>query len=285
MMMDLQATIELFKISGPAMISFSGGRTSAYMLYRIVQAYGGQLPDNIIVVFSNTGKEREETLRFVYECGAWLGVKIHWLEWRDGKPGYEEVGYNSASRNGEPFAALIAKKQRLPNWQERWCTTFLKLLPMFAFAENLGWVSGEYAEVIGLRDDEGMRILKGFSRAEKDGRKVIYPLGKAKIRKSDVMEFWRSQPFDLALEPWEGNCDLCMATGRKVRLARIRRNPACAKWWHEQEVSRDATFDRRDSVIDLINAAKQQIDMFETAEFDEADTECGDGCGFGEGDL
>ena len=45
-----------FKINGPALISFSGGRTSAYLLYRIVEAYQGDLPDDIFVTFANTGK-------------------------------------------------------------------------------------------------------------------------------------------------------------------------------------------------------------------------------------
>jgi hypothetical protein len=55
-------------------VSFSGGRTSAYMLWRALQAYGGKLPDDHVVAFANTGKEREETLRFVHECGATLRI-------------------------------------------------------------------------------------------------------------------------------------------------------------------------------------------------------------------
>jgi 3'-phosphoadenosine 5'-phosphosulfate sulfotransferase (PAPS reductase)/FAD synthetase len=104
-----------YLIEGPALISFSGGRTSAYMLWRILQAHGGQLPADVVVAFANTGKEREETLRFVHECGSRWGVRVRWLEFRK-RAGplaerYEEVGFNSASRNGEPFAALIAAKK------------------------------------------------------------------------------------------------------------------------------------------------------------------------------
>jgi predicted phosphoadenosine phosphosulfate sulfurtransferase len=55
-----------YLIPGPACISFSGARTSGYMLRQIVDAYGGTLPDDVIVAFMNTGK-REETLRFVHD--------------------------------------------------------------------------------------------------------------------------------------------------------------------------------------------------------------------------
>jgi len=42
-----------YKIEGPALISFSGGRTSGYMLYKILEAYDGKLPNDIHVVFAN----------------------------------------------------------------------------------------------------------------------------------------------------------------------------------------------------------------------------------------
>lgn len=122
-----------FIIPGPTLWSFSGGRTSAYMLWRGLQAYGGTLPEDHVVIFANTGKEREETLRFVHECATRWSVKVHWLEWRNAKPCFEEVGYNSAARNGEPFAALIAKKKYLPNAVTRFCTQELKIRTMRDF--------------------------------------------------------------------------------------------------------------------------------------------------------
>lgn len=69
-----------FYITGPALISFSGGRTSAYMLFMILCAHGGVLPDDVYVVFANTGKEREETLRFVHEVEVRWGVRVWWIE-------------------------------------------------------------------------------------------------------------------------------------------------------------------------------------------------------------
>ena len=38
-------------------IHFSGGRTSAFMLWHILEAHGGTLPQDVKVVFCNTGKE------------------------------------------------------------------------------------------------------------------------------------------------------------------------------------------------------------------------------------
>ena len=72
-----------FLINEPTVISFSGGRTSAYMLYRIIQENNG-LPEEAIVCFANTGKEVEATLKFVKDCEINWGIEIHWLEYQFG---------------------------------------------------------------------------------------------------------------------------------------------------------------------------------------------------------
>lgn len=269
-----------YLIHGPAMISFSGGRTSAFMLWKILEAHGGALPENVRVAFANTGKEREETLRFVHEVGVVFGVKIQWLEWRDTDPCFVEVGYNSASRDGEPFSALIRKKQRLPNWQERWCTSFLKLKPLFALAESFGWSPGGYTEVIGLRNDEGHRILKGFENADKDGRRVSYPLARGKVAKPQVMEFWAAQPFDLGLRSYEGNCDFCFLKGRGLKKRIIRDGKASPDWWVKQE-SEWGFFDRRDLMAGLVEECRRSPELFDdqNLDADEYDVECGLNCG------
>lgn len=79
------------------------------MLHHILEANGG-LPDRCIVTFQNTGREMPQTLDFVQEVGDRFGVKIVWLEYRPDAPKYEVVSHNSASRDGEPFEALIRKK-------------------------------------------------------------------------------------------------------------------------------------------------------------------------------
>lgn len=122
-----------FKTMGRTCISFSGGRTSAYMLWRVLQSNGGKLPEDCIVCFANTGKEREETLRFVRDCAANWNVPIIWLEYRDDEQGYAVVDFDTASRNGEPFEAIIRKRQYLPNPVTRFCTVELKIRTMHKY--------------------------------------------------------------------------------------------------------------------------------------------------------
>jgi 3'-phosphoadenosine 5'-phosphosulfate sulfotransferase (PAPS reductase)/FAD synthetase len=262
-------------ITGLAAISFSGGRTSGYMLRKIVDAHGGTLPPDIIPIFANTGKEREDTLLFVHNFTAQWGIPVHWVEWRAEKPGFAVVDFASASRLGEPFGALIAKKGMPPNWQARFCTQFLKVKAMTALMGSLGYAPRSYKEVIGLRHDEGHRVLKMLERNDKDGRQCVAPLAKARVTVVDVAAFWRAQPFDLGLRSGEGNCDLCFLKGKGLRKELIRQRPASAEWWIAQEQSVNGFFDRRDSYSSLAAEVRESPGLFPPIEQEEQDVECG----------
>ncbi len=270
-----------YLITGPALISFSGGRTSAYMLRQILDAHDGTLPDDVVVTFANTGKEREETLRFVHDCATHWGVRVHWLEYRPGEERFAKVGFNTASRNGEPFAALIAKKNYLPNTVTRFCTSDLKVRVMADFCKSLGWET--WTNVIGLRYDEGHRVLKALARNDDERQRwqSIMPLSKAKATNRDVTAFWARQPFDLQLKSYEGNCDLCFLKGRTKLQALMRENPGMADWWAEQEAlvrpGSGARFITEHSYAQLADQVNRQGFLFED-DGEEYDTECGLTC-------
>jgi len=198
-----------FKITGPTCISFSGGRTSAYMLYRTLEANNG-LPDEAKVCFQNTGKEREETLRFVNECSTRWGVEIDWLEFRDSETKFEKVSFETASRNGEPFEAIVLKRNYLPNPLARFCTVELKVRTCHRYLKSIGWT--EWESWIGIRADEPRRLSKIRNNDYGKQETKYAPCGIAGITKHDVAAFWKEQPFDLELDningetPW-GNCD------------------------------------------------------------------------------
>src|SRR5690606_21274192 len=73
-----EGSVNPYLITGPAIISFSGGRTSRYMLKHIIDAHGGTLPDDVVVCFANTGKEMPETLDFVLRTEQEYGCPIVW---------------------------------------------------------------------------------------------------------------------------------------------------------------------------------------------------------------
>lgn len=268
---------------GPTLLSFSGGRTSAFMLHETIAAHGGKLPDHVVVGLANTGKEREETLRFAHECGSRWGARIRWVEWRDGEAGFEEVGFNSASRNGEPFAALIARKKYLPNAVTRFCSIELKIRALGRLMRSLGFE--RWQSMIGLRYDEGLRVMKALARndAKKERWTSIMPLSKARVTKRDVMAFWAAQSFDLQLQPHEGNCDMCFLKSRAKLMRLIRDNPGMAEWWQEQErttkakTPAGARFVIEYSYRDLERAVADSP-AFPGFDDDEHDAECGLTC-------
>lgn len=218
-----------FRIEGPAVLSFSGGRSSGMILGRAVEAHDGALPPDVHTVFCNTGVEREETLRFVDECARRWGVEIVWLE-RAGK-GFREVDFETASRAGEPFAELIAERKFLPNAVARFCTQELKIAPMRAWmaARHDRWTN-----VVGLRRDEAPRVLRLRDR-DHGQWDVACPLYDAGVTKADVASFWSAQGFDLGLAPHESNCSLCFLKPRAVRERIAREHPELVGWWIAQE--------------------------------------------------
>ena len=81
---------------GNVQIAFSGGRTSAHLLHRIIEANAGIPEDRCVVSFQNTGHEMPETLDFVQECGARWGVNIIWLEYRPDAPFFSRLSATTA---------------------------------------------------------------------------------------------------------------------------------------------------------------------------------------------
>ena len=226
-----------YRVPRPAVISFSGGRTSGFMLRKILDAYDGKLPSNLWIVFANTGMERPETLDFVDTCAAAWSVTVHWVEYDwDAPHRTRVVDYSTASRNGQPYAALIDRKGFVPNVTTKFCSSFLKRDRIDSFARH--WLSlSRWHSVIGLRADEQRRVLRMRARncGSRTGAHAVLPLADDGVRKADVLDWWKRQPFDLGIPSYAGNCDLCHLKGRAKLIHLIREDPALADWWIEQE--------------------------------------------------
>lgn len=94
------------------LISISGGRTSAMMAYLIKKAYGHIY--ELIFVFANTSREKEETLIFLDKVDKHFGLGIVWVEavvhhgHRRGCT-HKVINFESACRDGSVFEEVIKK--------------------------------------------------------------------------------------------------------------------------------------------------------------------------------
>lgn len=278
-----------FKLDRPARIAFSGGRTSGLMLWKIREAFDGCIPSDVIVTFANTGKERFETLDFVHEIEEKWGIDIRWLEYcrgdgpavkkngkqlRIGCHSFRQVDYHTASRNGEPFEAIIEVKAAyrkeakdepaiLPNPVQRFCTAELKQRTMQRYMQSLGYE--EYTVAIGLRADE-MKRVKKLDALSIPGEEYVAPLSDAGITVADVTDFWNSQSFDLKLEnhpqwgTYEGNCDFCFLKSQAKTKLLAEKYPEMLDWWAKMEEETGQTF-RKDRSFKAIKEGRVSLKM------------------------
>ena len=266
-----------YEINEPTCISFSGGRTSAYMLYKVLEAHQMSLPSDAIVCFANTGKEDEATLEFVHDIETKWNVPIHWIEYRNDEIGFAKVDYETASRDGEPFEELIQKVQFLPNSAMRICTTHLKIRPFRKYLDSIG--INRPNQFVGIRADEMRRVVKIRANPEAEGMERSLPLATDGVTVKDVNNFWNKQEFNLELTTFNGktlagNCDLCYLKPAAQILSLIQEKPERAVWWAKMEaltlektVKGKNQFSKdRPSYAQMLKFSKEQKDMFDPNE-------------------
>jgi len=271
-----------YEITEQTCISFSGGRTSAFMLHKVLVNGGGQLPNQAKVIFANTGKEEEATLKFVDECSKRWNVPISWLEYAEinGEHSFKVVDYQTASRNGEPFEQIIKHfNNALPNGRARYCSANLKTRTFYRYLKSIGWE--EWESYLGIRADEPKRVVKFRANPNPEGKHetVYLPLAQDNVSSKDVSNFWKQQDFDLGLpningKTMHGNCDLCMLKPKAQILSLIQEKPERALWWikQEEEAAKRCVGDGKFFAIDrptyaqMHKYAAEQTDMFDKDE-------------------
>ena len=254
---------------GNVLLSISGGRTSGFMLHKILHT-NPDYREKCKIVFCNTGREMPETLDFVQDMSIHWGVEFVWLEYnrRDGKVTFDIVNHNTASRDGEPFEALLKFKGYNPNAVARFCTQELKVRTIKRYLLSIGW--DYWTSAIGIRADEGQRVK---TKRTRERWKNWYPLNNAGVVKKDIMEFWNAQPFDLALygrngvTP-KGNCDGCFLKSEATLAMMWREHPDRMEWWSRMEDLAGGSFHKSRTFKELGNFVQAQGDwIFDSEDF------------------
>lgn len=255
-------------------ISFSGGRTSAYLLSKLVKI----IPkEKLVVNFANTGREDEGTLRFVKECGKYFGVHINWIEFAvndKNKRYYKKVDFETASRDGSPLRECFKWNNYIPNVTQRKCTIETKIQAMqFFLKDEVKTDKSKTIQYIGIRHDEPKRWSKSVNQFDQSGIMMCYPLVDWGISKKDVLEFWENMPFDLQVNEPFGNCDLCFLKSVKRRIAVLKERPEVAEFWIGLEIEHKKQFDINYSVKQLLKIATGKT-IADLSKERENDIEC-----------
>jgi hypothetical protein len=218
------------------LISFSGGRTSAFMLWYLTHVWEDRSQYDIVVVFANTGKEVEGTLLFVDECAQEWGIDIIWVEGYPSAKGkgwkvfHKVVDYKTASRNGEPFEAMCAKLG-IPSTNAPFCSDQLKRKAIESYLQSIGWVNGSYDIAIGYRVDEPKRWRKKNGQRKIKKNRILPLVDIFPVDKPYIIEWFSDKSFNLDIHEDDGNCDNCW----KKDLPRLCRNairkPKSFDWW------------------------------------------------------
>lgn len=191
-------------------VSFSGGRSSALLVYLMKNQY----PDTDFV-FMDTGAEHPKTYEFVKNVVKHFDINLTCLrvvvnsELGHGNS-YRIISLDELKQDLQPFRD-VCYKYGTPYIHGAFCTRTMKLEPFTRYC-NDKYGKNNYQTWLGIRADEPRRLKA------KDGYSYLADI--CDFDKQDVIDFWKSQPFDLDLPEHLGNCVFCIKKGiNKIALA------------------------------------------------------------------
>jgi hypothetical protein len=205
-------TISLNELVGKQIISFSGGRTSAYLCYLLKK-----MGVDVDVIFMDTGAEHPATYDFVKRCNEEFNLNLTCLRTvvkpQKGKGvTYRVVPIEDIKQDLQPYFDMC-RKYSTPYTHGAFCTKTMKTTPFEKYCKEK-YGKGNYTTWLGIRADEPRRLPKekkvGFS----------YLADISDFEKQDILDFWKEMPFDLELSEFLGNCVFCVKKGNnKLAIA------------------------------------------------------------------
>ena len=268
--------------------SISGGMTSAYVaanypsdyyVFALVTTNDKKLlyPDAKLrkVVSEKIGKEFIGTLEddiiihTILDLEQYIGKEINWVV-------------------GKPFDEIIIRKDNvyLPNKTQRFCTTEMKLRPIF----NWWYVNiNEIVQMqIGYRANEEPRANNMLSKVNMDGllefketfekkngrnkwstiawQKPIFPLIEDSIYKEDIVNYWNGKKVRFAIR---NNCVGCFHRNPLLLKKMWNDFPYKMQWFADKEIGKSTW--RSDVSYKKIKTAFSQIDLFDD-DFSDCDS-------------
>jgi hypothetical protein len=271
--------------------SLSGGKTSSfiaanypadYNVFSLVRTDDTNclFPDKKIrqIVSDKIGKEFIGTLEedaIIYtmlDLEQFIGKKINWV-------------------SGITFDEVVEKKGGwLPNKLHRYCTTNLKLIPIFEWwyknindpvEMRIGYRANELKRAIRMNDKlnkNGLLEIKATVSKHPNGRnkwqifewqKPSFPLIDDNIRKDKIEEFWKNKPIRFA---WMNNCVGCFHRNEMLLKKMFDKNTNKMQWFADQEIGRNGKGTWKTGITyEKIKKHKMQFELFDD-DFNDCDS-------------
>lgn len=227
--------------------------------------------------------EDNKTLRVMFDLEQLIGKEIIWLN---------ERSYDSLFREKRIFGG---KPNRLPSWARRYCTTELKLVPIFKYTMlRLMQHETDFVEMrIGYRADERHRKDK-FIENKNDHirfpiacnitgtrRQILktylwrvpnFPLIDVEpVSNFEIIKYWRDKSIDF---PPQSNCAGCFHKDEVSLHLQWKNAPNQMRWFAEQEKKGMGTWLDSNLTFERIRDMKFTIPI----DFSSAGISCQGGC-------
>jgi len=201
--------------------------------------------------------EDPKTIYAVLELEQLIGREIIWLR-------------------GKGFEQVMDEAKAVPNIFKRFCTTEMKMRPIFEFLFKYTKLPVEMR--IGYRYDEIERkdrftdtfkyvaACKNYGLRRNEWAEIMwrvgsFPLINDKKFHGDIVKFWKDYNIDF---PLDSNCQNCFWKDPQQLRKNYDTNPAIMKWAGVQEEIRGYTFKSDISMFNAFKLGLQQEFMFGT---------------------
>jgi 3'-phosphoadenosine 5'-phosphosulfate sulfotransferase (PAPS reductase)/FAD synthetase len=170
-------------ISKKRIVSFSGGKDSTAMLLKIIEF---NIPFDE-VIFVDTGIEFPDLYSHIDKVESATGINITRI-----KPDKSFEYYLFEYERKRLSKYSDKKGLGLPGHKYRWCTQYLKLLPLKRYLKKYPNV----IEYVGIAYDESFRIRRNYYIKNKN---LVFPLVDLKITENEALSYCYSKGYD-----WNG---------------------------------------------------------------------------------
>ena len=222
-------------------VSFSGGRTSAYLVHLMEQKRKNEGWD-VEYIFCDTGAEHPKTYEFIKQVVEHYGINLHCIRSVVNPEMGKGNAYENVGIDGIGFDLYNVKNNMLKYGQfsimNPFCTDKMKSIPLDKYCTD-SFGKGKFKNWLGMRIDEPRRLKNlettkdMFGKVNRVNTNIMYLAQISDFTKQDVLDFWAGMPFDLEIDEHLGNCVFCVKKSAKKLALAARQEPELAKQWDE----------------------------------------------------